>query len=262
MRTIETYKKDIVNLCQRGHRLMYGLCNELKDDFPGFKKMDPQLRQEIEKESFRDNYHGWYNESLIIIKQLLPERYEDFRSYYKIDKRKELSYETYTVSDYFIKIQVTRNGYDIVAEPKNVINKFEQQLKIVESLRSRFESSLYEIKQLLQADLFDSEIDAARELLKNGFLRASGAICGVVLEKHLNQVCKNHSLTTRKRNPAINDYNQLLKDENVTDVPMWRLIQRLADIRNLCDHNKEREPQKDEIEDLIKGVDKIIKELF
>ena len=107
-----------------------------------------------------------------------------------------------------------------------------------------------------------SELDAARELLKNGFLRASGAICGVILEKHLGQVCTNHSLSLRKKNPAINDYNQLLKDENVIDVPTWRLIQRLADIRNLCDHNKEREPKKDETEDLINGVDKVIKELF
>ena len=132
----------------------------------------------------------------------------------------------------------------------------------MESLRSRFDSSLFEIKQLLQADLFDSELDAARELLKNGFLRASGAICGVILEKHLGQVCTNHSLSLRKKNPTINDYNQLLKDENAIDVPTWRLIQRLADIRNLCDHNKEREPKKDEIEDLINGVDKVIKELF
>ena len=121
----------------------------------------------------------------------------------------------------------------------------------MESLRSRFDSSLFEIKQLLQADLFDSELDAARELLNNGFLRASGAICGVILEKHLGLVCTNHSLSLRKKNPAINDYNQLLKDENVIEVPTWRLLQRLADIRYLCDHNKEQEPKKDETEDLI-----------
>ena len=263
MRTTETYKKDIDNLCERGRQLMLGLYNELRDEFEdSFKKLDPKIKADIEKESFKDKYNAWYNESLAVIKQLLPERYNDFKSYYKLEKRKELSYETYTVSDYFINIQVTRNGYEVIAQPQNVISKFEQQLKIVESLRSRFDSSLFEIKQLLQADLFDSELDAARELLKNGFLRASGAICGVILEKHLGQVCTNHSLSLRKKNPAINDYNQLLKDENVIDVPTWRLIQRLADIRNLCDHNKEREPKKDETEDLINGVDKVIKELF
>lgn len=29
MRTIETYKKDIHNLCERGRQLMFGLYNEL-----------------------------------------------------------------------------------------------------------------------------------------------------------------------------------------------------------------------------------------
>ena len=52
------------------------------------------------------------------------------------------------------------------------------------SLESRFESSLFDMQQLVQADMFDSELDAARELWKKGFLRAAVAICGVILEKH------------------------------------------------------------------------------
>jgi hypothetical protein len=46
------------------------------------------------------------------------------------------------------------------------------------------------------------------------------------------------------------------------DVPTWRQIQRLGGIRNLCDHNKEREPTKDEVIELIGGVDKVSKTLF
>lgn len=262
MRTIDNYKKDIEKLCDRG-RLMLRLYNELQDDYKeSFDKLDPKLRANIEKESFKNKYNAWYNESLALIKQLAPERFEDFKSYYKREKRKELTYETYTVSDYLIGLQSKRYGYEVVAEPKNVVSKFEQQLYIVQSLKERFDSSLYEIKQLLQAGIFDSEIATARELHKKGFLRAFGALCGVVMEKHLYQVCTNHNLPIKKKNPAINDYNQVLNDNNITDVPTWRLIQRLADIRNLCDHNKEREPKDDEIEDLINGTDKILKELF
>lgn len=66
----------------------------------------------------------------------------------------------------------------------------------------------------------------------------------------------------RKKDPAINDFNQPLKDAGVLDVPAWRQIQRLGDIRNLCDHNKHREPTKDEVIELIDGVDKISKTLF
>ena len=53
-----------------------------------------------------------------------------------------------------------------------------------------------------------------------------------------------------------------LKRNEIIDVPTWRLIQRLSDIRNLSVHAKEREPTKDEILDLIIGCEKLIAELF
>lgn len=36
----------------------------------------------------------------------------------------------------------------------------------------------------------------------------------------------------------------------------------LGDIRNLCDHNKDRDPKKEEVEDLISGVEAIIKTVY
>jgi len=54
----------------------------------------------------------------------------------------------------------------------------------------------------------------------------------------------------------------MLKNGSVIDTPMWRFIQHLGDIRNLCDHNKDRDPTKEEVEDLISGVQKVIKTLF
>lgn len=263
MRTIETYQKDIDNLCERGLRLLAGLYHEMQDELKEqIETFDAETKSLIEKETFKDKYNSWYNESLSVIHQLMPERLNDFRSYYKIDKRKSIVYETYTVSDYLINLVTESEWGMIELNRSSVIKKFEQQLYIVLSLKDRFKSSLYEIKQLLQADLFDSELDAARELLKNGFFRASGAMCGVILEKHLGQVCQNHSISINKKNPHICDFNETLKKEDIIDVPTWRFIQRLGDIRNMCDHNKEREPKKDEIEDLVNGVDKIIKTVF
>jgi hypothetical protein len=110
--------------------------------------------------------------------------------------------------------------------------------------------------------LFDSELDAARELLKNKFVRAAGAVAGVVLERHLAQVCANHNIAIAKKNPNISNLNDLLKKANVIDTAQWRFIQHLGDLRNLCDHNKKKEPTVDEIGDLIAGVEKISKTLF
>jgi hypothetical protein len=54
----------------------------------------------------------------------------------------------------------------------------QQQLAILKAVKARFESSLFDIRQLVQSDLFDSELDAAKELAKHGFARAAGALAG------------------------------------------------------------------------------------
>ena len=136
------------------------------------------------------------------------------------------------------------------------------QVLILQSAATRFESSLFEIRQMVQADLFDSELESVKELNKQGFSRCAGAVAGVVLEKHLNQVTGNHDLRVGKPNPGINDFNEKLKSGDVIDVPTWRNIQRLADLRNLCDHDKDRVPSRDDVAELIDGVEKITKTLF
>ena len=43
------------------------------------------------------------------------------------------------------------------------------------------------------------------------------------------------------------------------DVPQWRHITLLGDIRNICDHNKQKEPTEQQVTDLIDGSDKVLK---
>ena len=112
---------------------------------------------------------------------------------------------------------------------------------------------------MIHAELFDNELDAARELLKNGFLRASGTMAGVTLERHLLNSLNKHNLGVTKKNPSISGFNDQLKKSGVFDVPTWRNTQRLGDLRNLCAHNKNREPTKEEVDELIKGVEKVVK---
>jgi hypothetical protein len=146
-----------------------------------------------------------------------------------------------------------------IVDPSAALPQYRQQLAILKAAYARFDSALFEIRRLVQADLFDSEIDAARELLKSKFFRAAGAIAGVVLEKHLHQVCKDDSIRVLKRNPGIGDLNELLKANSVIDIPEWRHISLLGDIRSLCDHNKQKETTGQQITDLIDGTEKVLK---
>jgi hypothetical protein len=213
--------------------------------------------------SFKDAYQSWYSESIAILKQLLPDRVADFiRLYEKPKGRKEISFENYRIEDALQGLRITRNGYEVIADFKSAMPQLKQQIAILKSLKGRFKSSLYDIRQLVQADLLDSELDAARELLKHKFLRAAGAVAGVVLEKHLLEVCINHNIKISKKHPTISDLNDALKGADVIETPQWRFHQHLADVRNLCDHNKKKEPTSDQVDDLIEGVSKVAKTVF
>jgi hypothetical protein len=211
---------------------------------------------------FSRTYQSWYSEAKALIRQVLPDRHADFARHYETPKpRKDITYANYRIEDYLQGLRVTFGGEKKVG-PDAAIPLFRQQLAILRSCKTRFESSLFEIRQLVQADLLDSELDAARELAKHKFSRAAGAVAGVVLEKHLAQVCDNHSMKITKAKPTINDFNEALKTADVIDVPTWRFIQHLADIRNLCDHNKNTEPTAAQVDDLVEGVAKISKTVF
>jgi hypothetical protein len=213
---------------------------------------------------FNVAYEAWYSECLALLKQLLPDRFQDFKEHFEAPKnRKEITYATYRIQDALKGLCVTRSPYnEVIVDHKAAVPHLRQQAAILRAAEKRFDSSLFEIRQLVQADLFDSEIGAARELLKNKFLRAAGAIAGVVLEKHLRQVCDDHGIKISKKNPSLGDLNELLKASSVIDVPQWRFTSMLADIRNLCDHDKQKEPTPQQVNDLIDGTDKVLKTVF
>jgi hypothetical protein len=144
--------------------------------------------------SVRREYQTWYSEALALVRQLLPDRLEDFVGYYKpLKARKGVDPSTYTISDFLQGINVTR-GDRVVVGFDAAVRPLQQQVNIVKSLQQRFESSLFDIRALTQADLFDNELDSADELNKKGFVRGAGAIAGVVLEEHLASVAQQHGL--------------------------------------------------------------------
>ncbi len=244
MKEYTELKNEIQKLIDHGDKLYYSL-------------------ERIDKSKCKDfgffilNYEEWYTKALVLIKQLIPDRTQDFILLYSNPKRKEINFGTYSISDALRGIHHTRDLYGPWTAALNVL----RQVKMLQACLDKFDSKIYSIQVVLQADIFDSEIETAKHLLKMGFLRAAGAICGVVLEKHFSGVCHTREIVTKKKNPTITDFNDALKD-NVYDTVEWRRVQRLGDIRNLCDHSKEREPNKDEVEELISGTEQVIKTIF
>jgi hypothetical protein len=269
---VERCGKDLDRLVREGDRLLMAMGNEVNNknfEKQGRKQLGSQQSERLLKmlPKFRDSYEAWYSESLFLLRQLLPDRVTNFRELYEKPKgRKSINHENYVIQDYLQGRQIARpsEGIELLGEPlvydsSAALPQFQWQLSILKAAKRRFESSLFDIRQLVQADLFDSEIDAARELLNNKFLRAAGAVAGVVLEKHLRQVCDDRSIKVTKKHPGISDLNELLKQNSAIDVPQWRHISMLADIRNLCAHDKQKEPTHQQMVDLIDGTDKVLK---
>lgn len=263
----ELLKSELKELFSFGRNIYYNeLISNNKIDEKSKKEIIEQAAYEkYKKENFstKFSYQNWFTKSYSIVKSLLPDRHLEFYNLYINDKRKEITYSTYTINDYWLNIVITRGFEKIkVFDPLSVfIVKMEVQLSILKACLDLIDSKLNDIEGVLQYELFENELQAAKNLCKKKYLRAAGTLAGVTLETHLSKVCKNRNIKLKKKDPTISDFNEELKKENIIDVPTWRLIQRLGDIRNMSTHSKEREPTIDEIEDLIRGVEKLIAEL-
>lgn len=258
MSRLDQLKKEIADLLSQGTRISCAWI--VKCDPERVNKVKPELLKMYADFKLSDEYQRWYTKALVAVKQLVPDRKDDFAGFYQYSGQagKNDLGTSFRIANALSGSTVSRGG-KVIASLSSCYVYFESQCAILKAAEDRLTSSVHEIRQILQADLFDSEVDAARELNNKGFARAAGAMSGVVLEKHLSTVVQMHGFTLAKKNPCINDFNQKLKDESIIDVPTWRFIQRLGDIRNMCDHAKGPVPTKEIVEELIAGVDKVLK---
>ena len=266
------FQQDIANLIQTGSELL----NEIRDHIKATDELNKTDRSQRGRDKYHETldllvedipgrYQEWYTESCALVKQMLPSRLGEFEALYS---GLEGAYQI-PIQQWLLAGGRAGHGFGSSLEQwspysgtVDVANEIQSQLGILRAVNRRFESSLFDLRQMVQADIFDSELEAATGLAKNGFTRAAGSLAGVVLERHLGQVTANHSISIKKRNPTMSDFNQALKDNETLDTPTWRQIQRLGDIRNLCSHNKEREPTREEVDELIAGTEKFTKTLF
>lgn len=211
--------------------------------------------------SLKSDYQGWYTVAFRVIKVLAPERLDDFVTCYEPDpKRKFASGQQYKIRDFVLGYAAANRN--TAESAKIAISHFKHQLQIVEGLSSSMNSTLFDIKQEVIFEVIDAEIQSAEALHKIGQIRAAGALVGVVIEAHLASVFDQRGLKITKKNPAIADYNDRLKSEGIISVNVWRLIQRLGDIRNSCVHKRQADPTSDEVADLISGAKKITAEVM
>ncbi|NQE05981.1 hypothetical protein C5S32_08935 [ANME-1 cluster archaeon GoMg1] len=194
-------------------------------------------------EEFKLDYQDWYSSCCALLERNYnKERTSEFKSGYEKN----------------IKTIISANYITQYTEYK-FIDSFRQQASILNALPMYLEHRLSDIELTVASILMDDELLEGEYLLKKGFIRAAGALAGVVLERHLKMRCdKNESKLKYPKNATISQLSDILKGNNLLDIPEWRKIQYLGDIRNKCDHDKKVEPKKEEVTELISKVEEMI----
>jgi len=101
---IESMKEELSELKERGHNLYLAMIDDTQGLPEDFK--DDLKKKGTKLPNFNRSYDSWYSEALVVIKQLLPDRIEDFIKQYKQEKRKEIDFLTYGISDYLLGVVV------------------------------------------------------------------------------------------------------------------------------------------------------------
>jgi hypothetical protein len=250
---LDRHRRDLTRLAESGERMLVDLSLRQPESRFQWQALDDDVRGSFERE-----YQRWYSEAAAAVGQLLPGRAAEFDELYRGNgQRRKPTANANSIQDWLIG-RIQENDLSVLIA---VSLRLKAQLEILRSAEARLESSLFEMRELAAADLFTSELDACRELAARGFLRAAGTIAGVVLEKRLRQALDARGIAVRRAEPTLNDLNDQLKKSGLLDLPHWRRIQHLADLRNLCGHDRGREPTVAEVEELIAGVGQVMESL-
>ena len=77
----------------------------------------------------------------------------------------------------------------------------------------------------------------------------------------MKSVCKTKPNITIKKKDTLGNFIQYLRNNQYIDSIMERKLLRLTDIRNLCGHQRDREPTEAEVQELITGVSQVLTDL-
>ncbi|MBU0514055.1 MAG: HEPN domain-containing protein, partial [Proteobacteria bacterium] len=198
-------------------------------------------------------YQRWYTRARMAVEQLLPARLDEFeRCNESYDNDGHL--RALTMTAFFTRGTTPSDQY-----VKSIEGIFSKQVGILDSTLTRVDSVLGKLRFLLQADMFDSELDAASHLLEKGHVRAAGAVAGVVLEGHLKTLCDSNNVEINTDKPTLGYLIKHLSEEGTIDEKQTAHLTYLNKIRILCDHDKDNEPTSDDALTLIDQTEKIMK---
>ena len=198
-------------------------------------KMIPENLRPLQRETER-KYQIWYSTSHQLIKENLPERDEEFISYYTI---KHVIFNPNSGKMIqWLRLSNTLQTNDKDQIKDRFIKTFDMQLNILLSIPSVLGSKELDLRKIITADFIESELDKAEYLYRNKFERCAGVIAGVALERYLQALCDKYKIEY-KHNDTIDPLAHALHAAGKIDSTQMKNFLHLGGIRNDCAHPKD-----------------------
>jgi hypothetical protein len=151
----------------------------------------------------------------------------------------------------FIEAEETRS-YDTNYKKLNRIKAIFHAAK-----EDYFGGYIVSLKSIVQAELFDDEIEQAKELFDKDYYIAAAVIAGVVLETRMRELCKENNITIGKLD-KLNKMNDELAKNDIYNSLIHKQIVALAGIRNSAAHGKTDEFSRDQVDNMIKVIENLL----
>jgi Domain of unknown function (DUF4145) len=187
-------------------------------------KYDGTQYTEVDSESFL----SWCVKARNLISNACREDSQHFKAFEKAEE-----------------VQSYQNNYDTLKRVKAVFS----------ATKEDYEGGyITSVKKLVQAEVFDSELEQATELATAGYAAAAAVIAGAVLETTLRSLCDANSIEQGK----LDKMNADLAKAGVHNVLVQKKITALAAIRNSAAHGKSNEFTKDDVMHMIVEVNRYV----
>lgn len=146
--------------------------------------------------------------------------------------------------------QETENGFYATE-----IQILEKMRAVFAAAREDFEGGyLLSMRTLVQAEVFDSELDQARELLTSGYAAPAAVVAGTVLETCLRDLCsKNHC-----SHGKLDKMNADLAKAGAYNSIMQKRITHIAAIRNSAAHGNKAEFKAEDVGPMIDEIERFL----
>lgn len=202
--------------------------------------------KDLQLEILQD-YEEWYVASEDLVVEYLPNRIEDFRSV------RERIIATISL-DHDPTEMGKQETYDKVAELLG------RQKRIVTAIPAKIRAQKHRARRNISKQVTKHEVGQARELLSEGFTRASGVVAGVALERHLLTLCEEaRADVDYEQANGLTQLAQALYEAGELDKTTFKSIDTLASIRNDCAHAGEQEPNEHKVRRLIEDTEDYIR---